>query len=73
MKTKFPWIALCALLGASTLAFAHDLATGEVGAEAFRLLVHEPRLARVPLLLETPDSETMHAANLAFLRELQAA
>lgn len=49
------------------------LGKGEVGEEAFRLLVNEPRLASVPLVLETPESETMHKVNLEFLRGLQEA
>jgi deoxyribonuclease-4 len=49
------------------------LGKGEVGEEAFRLLVNEPRLASIPLVLETPESETMHKVNLELLRGLQAA
>ncbi len=48
------------------------LGKGEVGEEAFRLLVNEPRLAAIPLVLETPESETMHKVNLEYLRGLQA-
>lgn len=43
---------------------------GEIGMEAFRMLVTDPRLARVPILIETPEAETMHAKNLATLRRL---
>lgn len=41
---------------------------GEIGEEAFRLLVNDPTLMHVPLILETPESETMHAVNLARLK-----
>ncbi len=41
---------------------------GEIGAEAFQMLVNDPTLAHVPLILETPDSDTMHAVNLERLK-----
>jgi len=43
---------------------------GEIGLEAFRLLVNDPRLFGIPVIVETPDSETMHAVNVARLRAL---
>jgi deoxyribonuclease-4 len=43
---------------------------GEIGLEAFRLLVNDTRLSGIPLIIETPDSETMHEVNLRRLREL---
>src|SRR5262249_15347379 len=43
---------------------------GEIGREAFARLLTDPRLLPVPVLVETPDSETMHAVNLALLRRL---
>lgn len=43
---------------------------GEIGLEAFRLLVNDPRLSGIPLIVETPDSETMHAVNVQRLRDL---
>ena len=43
---------------------------GEIGIEAFRRLVNDPRLRQVPIVVETPDAETMHAINVARLREL---
>lgn len=43
---------------------------GELGLDTFRILLHEPRLARVPVILETPDPEKMHPVNLQRLREL---
>jgi deoxyribonuclease-4 len=46
---------------------------GEIGAAAFARLLTDVRLAHVPVILETPDSETMHAVNLARLKRLAAA
>ena len=43
---------------------------GEIGLEAFRLLVNDPRLAGLPVIVETPDSETMHEVNVKRLQEL---
>ena len=46
---------------------------GEIGLEAFRLLVNDPRLVGLPIIVETPESETMHEVNVRRLRELIAA
>jgi len=43
---------------------------GEIGLGAFRRLVNDPRMAHVPIIVETPDSDTMHKVNVARLREL---
>jgi deoxyribonuclease-4 len=43
---------------------------GEIGLEAFRRLVTDPRLKAIPIIIETPDCDTMHAVNLARLRGL---
>lgn len=43
---------------------------GEIGEEAFRLLVNDPRIAGLPVIVETPESETMHEVNVARLRAL---
>jgi deoxyribonuclease-4 len=43
---------------------------GELGLETFRLILHEPRLAHVPVILETPDPEKMHSVNLQRLKAL---
>ena len=43
---------------------------GEIGLEAFRLLVNDPRLAGLPIIVETPESETMHEVNVRRLQEL---
>lgn len=43
---------------------------GEIGEEAFRLLVNDDRFAEIPMILETPDAETMHKQNLERLKSL---
>jgi deoxyribonuclease-4 len=43
---------------------------GELGLETFRILLHEPRIAHVPVILETPEPEKMHPVNLRRLREV---
>jgi deoxyribonuclease-4 len=43
------------------------LGEGEIGPAAFRALVQDPRLADIPMMVETPDAETDHARNVAFL------
>jgi molybdopterin converting factor small subunit len=51
----------------------HDhIGDGEIGIEAFRRLATDPRLEHVPIIIETPDSETMHRVNLKRLRRLAA-
>jgi len=45
---------------------------GEIGIEAFAQLVRDARLRHVPIIIETPDSETMHEVNLGRLRRLAA-
>lgn len=45
---------------------------GEIGMDAFRMLVQDDRFADIPLLLETPEADTMHAENLATLKALAA-
>lgn len=43
----------------------HDhIGEGLIGPEAFRLLVNDPRFEQVPIVIETPDADTMHAENL---------
>jgi deoxyribonuclease-4 len=53
-------------LGSRVDRHAH-LGEGELGEGAFRALLDDPRLAGLPVLLETPEAETMHAVNLARL------
>src|ERR1043165_6821160 len=49
----------------------HDhIGQGEIGMEAFRRLVTDSRLLHVPVVVETPDAETMHEVNVAPLRTL---
>lgn len=43
---------------------------GELGSEAFRALLHEPRLLHIPIILETPEAEKMHPVNLQRLKAL---
>lgn len=43
---------------------------GELGIEAFRLLVNDPRFTNVPIVIETPDDDTMHAENVRLLWSL---
>ena len=43
---------------------------GEIGLEAFRLLVNDPRFENTPIVVETPEAEEMHAKNVALLRSL---
>ncbi|HEY6873643.1 MAG TPA: deoxyribonuclease IV [Geobacteraceae bacterium] len=45
---------------------------GAMGIEPFRLLVNDPRFAKVPKILETPkgDDDEMDAVNLTVLRDL---
>lgn len=45
---------------------------GEIGQEAFRLLVNDPRMAGLPIIVETPESETMHEVNVRRLHDLIA-
>ena len=58
-------------LGSHKDRHAH-IGDGEIGLEAFRLLVNDPRMAGIPIIVETPDSETMHEVNVRRLRELIA-
>ncbi len=45
---------------------------GAMGPAPFRLLVNDPRFARIPKILETPkgDNDEMDAVNLKTLRDL---
>jgi deoxyribonuclease-4 len=58
-------------LGSRVDRHAH-IGEGELGLEAFRLLVNHPRFERVPILLETPEAEEMHKLNLQRLYDLRA-
>ena len=56
-------------LGSHADRHAH-IGDGEIGLEAFRLLVNDPRLSGLPMIVETPDSDTMHAVNIKRLHDL---
>jgi len=56
-------------LGSHADRHAH-IGQGLLGLEAFRMLLHDERLADVPKILETPGGLEMHAENLRVLREL---
>ncbi len=43
---------------------------GEIGLEPFKRLVNDPRMMHIPIVVETPDAETMHQVNVATLRRL---
>ena len=49
-----------------------NIGQGEIGEEGFRALLHDPRLARVPFILEVPgfDGTGPDAANMEILRRL---
>lgn len=49
-----------------------NIGRGEIGEEGFRSLLHEPRLARVPFVLEVPgfDGKGPDRENLDVLRSL---
>lgn len=49
---------------ASRLDRHAHIGEGEIGEIAFRCLVHDPRFERVPIIIETPDAEEMHAVNV---------
>ena len=51
-----------------------SIGAGEIGLDAFARLVHDPRFASTPMLLETPlgDDEQGHARDLVTLRSLSA-
>lgn len=56
-------------LGSHADRHAH-IGDGEIGPEAFRLLVNDPRLAGLPIIVETPDSDAMHEVNVKRLHDL---
>jgi deoxyribonuclease-4 len=53
----------------------HDhIGKGKIGRDGFRLLMNDPRMERIPKILETEKSEDMHEdiENMAILRSLIA-
>jgi deoxyribonuclease-4 len=43
---------------------------GEIGIAAFRRLVADPRMLHAPVIVETPEADSMHAVNVDRLRRL---
>lgn len=58
-------------LGSRVDRHAH-IGQGEIGIGAFARLVCDPRLLHIPIVIETPDMESMHKVNLARLKRLAA-
>jgi len=56
-------------LGSRVDRHAH-IGQGEIGTAGFRAFLSDPRLADVPIVLETPKAGNMDPVNLAALREL---
>ena len=56
-------------LGSRVDRHAH-IGEGTIGFEAFRLISTDPRLLHVPIIVETPDAETMHAVNVGKLARM---
>jgi deoxyribonuclease-4 len=46
------------------------IGNGAIGLEGFRLIVNDPRFFDRPMIIETPQSETMNTENLKLLRSL---
>lgn len=44
---------------------------GEIGLKAFEMLVNDPRFDRIPIIVETPEGDTMHAENVRVLQSLR--
>lgn len=58
--------------GLGTRVDRHEhIGEGEIGLDAFRLLVNDARFERIPILLETNEAETMHKVNLERLMALR--
>ncbi|MDI9635029.1 deoxyribonuclease IV [Kamptonema cortianum] len=55
-------------LGTRVDRHAH-LGEGFIGNTAFKCLVNDPRFERTPIVVETPEAETMHAVNVQKLWE----
>lgn len=52
----------------------HDhIGQGNIGREGMQRIINHPHLRHLPLILETPDLETMLETNLSTVRELQQA
>lgn len=57
-------------LGSRVDRHAH-IGEGKIGEDAFRFLLTDSRLSDKLFIIETPESETMHAVNLQRLRDLR--
>ncbi|MBA3724995.1 MAG: deoxyribonuclease IV [Armatimonadetes bacterium] len=56
---------------ASRLDRHEHIGDGLLGLEPFRWFVNDPRLAHAPMIIETPDADTMHAVNIDRLKSLR--
>ncbi len=56
-------------LGSHLDRHAH-IGEGEIGIDAFRFLVNDQRIAGIPVIVETPDADEMHAVNVKRLKDL---
>ncbi len=61
-------------LGSKVDRHAH-IGQGQIGVEAFRMLVNDPRFRHLPMIIETPKDKDMRedVENLTLLRSLQVA
>jgi deoxyribonuclease-4 len=58
--------------GLGTRVDRHEhIGNGEVGIKAFELLVNDKRFTNIPIIVETPEAETMHAENVKTLMDLR--
>ena len=56
-------------LGCRVDRHAH-IGEGQIGSMGFALLATDLRLAHIPMLVETPDSDAMHRVNIGRLRQM---
>ncbi len=50
----------------------HDhIGKGEIGDSVFKFIVTDPRFEHLPMVIETPEMQTMHAKNLRKLKRLR--
>jgi deoxyribonuclease-4 len=56
-------------LGSRVDRHAH-IGKGEIGLEAFRLIVNDPRLRGIPMVVETPEADKKHRENVQTLWSL---
>ena len=59
--------------GLGTRVDRHEhIGEGEIGANGFIQLVQDKRLSHIPMIVETPDSDTMHEVNINRLKKMLA-